>query len=207
MTGATGSAAHWDSAYDLGDATRSWFQDSPVQSLHMFDAADVGSADSVIDVGGGASTVADALLMRGFADLTVLDISAAGLRTAQQGLGEEAERVEWLVTDLLTWQPQRIYRVWHDRALFHFLTTTQARKQYADTLRAATEVGSVAVFGCFALDGPQSCSGLPVARYDAHGLAEELGTDWTLIAQEREGHLTPTGGNQPFTWGAFRRQS
>lgn len=207
MTGETGTAGHWDSAYDLGDTTRSWFQDSPVQSLRMFDAAAVTSADSVIDVGGGASTLADALLAQGFTDLSVLDISVTGLRTAKQRLGAAADRVNWLVTDLLTWQPHRTYRVWHDRAVFHFLTAPEARRRYARTLRAATDVGAVAVFGCFALDGPESCSGLPVARYDAHGLAGELGPDWVLIAEERDEHRTPTGANQPFTWAVLRRQS
>lgn len=148
----------------------------------------------------------DVLVSRGFSDLSVLDISPVGLDTAKARLGADAHRVSWLVTDLRTWQPGRTYRVWHDRAVFHFLTTVEARARYTDTLRAATDAGSVAVFGCFALDGPESCSGLPVARYDAAALAEQLGPEWTLIAQAREEHRTPGGGIQPFTWASFRRQ-
>lgn len=206
MANGAGSASHWDRAYDLGDTSRSWFQDNPDQSLHMLDVAGVTNGDSVLDVGGGASGLVDVLISRGFRDVTVLDISAIGLGTAKARLGADASRVSWLVTDLLSWRPNRSYRVWHDRAVFHFLTTVEVRAKYADTLRAATDAGSVAVFGCFALDGPDSCSGLPVARYDAAGLAEELGPQWTPIAQEREEHRTPGGGTQPFTWVSFRRQ-
>jgi hypothetical protein len=206
MANRAGSASHWNRAYALGDTTRSWFQDNPDQSLHMFDTAGVTNSDSVIDVGGGASVLVDVLISRGFRDVTVLDISANGLDTAKARLRADASRVSWVVTDLLSWRPDRSYRIWHDRAVFHFLTTVEARTKYADTLRNAIDTGSVAVFGCFALDGPESCSGLPVARYDAAGLAEELGPEWTPIAQEREEHCTPGGGTQPFTWVSFRRQ-
>lgn len=129
-------------------STRSSISSSTVH-VNAFDAAGVGSADNVIDVGGGSRLV-DALLIRGFADVTVLDISAAGLRTAQHRLGTDADRVDWVVTDLLTWQPARTYRVWHDQAVFHFLTTAEARARYGGALREATDTGSVAVLGCFA---------------------------------------------------------
>jgi hypothetical protein len=207
MTSQAGSASHWNRAYDLGDTTRSWFQDNPDQSLQMLDTAGVTSADSVLDIGGGASVLVDALLARGFGDVTVLDISAIGLDIAKVRLGADPDRVSWLVTDLLRWRPDRTYRVWHDRAVFHFLTTPQTRERYRQSLRAATEAGSVAVFGTFALDGPESCSGLPVARYDAANLADEFGEDWGLIASGGEEHRTPSGGMQPFTWTAFGRRS
>ncbi len=198
-------AAHWDDAYAQGDATRSWFQDAPRMSLRMLDAAGVTAADSLVDVGGGASPLAGALLARGFRDVTVLDISAAGMRCARQRLGPRAARVHWLTADVRAWQPHRRFAVWHDRAVFHFLTTEPDRRNYLRTLAAATAADAVAVFGCFAPDGPPRCSGLPVARYGPRELAAELGSGWTLIAEEREAHTTPAALVQPFTWVALRR--
>jgi trans-aconitate methyltransferase len=200
-------AAHWDEAYAQGAATRSWFQQQPGMSLGMLDAAGVVAADSVIDVGGGASALAGALLERGFGDITVLDVSVAGIRDARQRLGAQAGRVQWLIADVLTWLPVRHYRAWHDRAVFHFLTTAPDRQRYVRALDAATGPGAVAVFGTFAPDGPEHCSGLPVARYSAPGLAGQLGEQWALIRQDREEHLTPAGVIQPFTWAALRKQA
>ena len=198
-------AAYWDDAYGQGDATRSWFQGAPRMSLRMLDAAGVTAADSLIDVGGGASPLAGALLARGFRDVTVLDISAAGMEYARQRLGPQAAQVRWLTADVRTWQPLRRFAVWHDRAVFHFLTTEPDRRNYLRTLAAATAANAVAVFGCFAPDGPPRCSGLPVARYGPRELAAELGPGWTLIAEDREAHTTPAGLTQPFTWVALRR--
>jgi hypothetical protein len=200
------SGVHWDSAYKQGDTTRSWYQDEPIASLRMFDAAQVSPVDSVIDVGGGASTLVDALLGRGFSDISVLDVSVHGLAAAQHRLGDVASPVEWIVADVLAWRPSRSYSVWHDRAVFHFLTDEQARQRYIENLQTATEPGAVAIIGCFALDGPQACSGLPVARYDAAGLAEQLGRAWALEHSDRYQHTTPAGAVQPFTWAQFRRQ-
>ena len=204
---ADSTVSHWDDTYAAGETTRSWFQQHPGMSLRMFDAAGVQADASVIDVGGGASSLAGALLERGFGDVTVLDISAAGMAYARQRLGARAEQVSWLVADVRTWAPERRYAVWHDRAVFHFLISAEDRAQYLDVLEHATEPDAVAVFGCFAPDGPQYCSGLPVARYGAQDLAGELGSRWTLIAQDREEHRTPAGATQPFTWAALRRQS
>ena len=207
MAGEQDLATHWDEAYAEGEATRSWFQQQPGMSLRMLDATEVSPADSVIDVGGGASALAGALLERGFRDITVLDVSPVGIRAAWQRLGAEADHVQWLVADLLAWQPRRQYQVWHDRAVFHFLTSGQDRRRYLQALDAATGPGAIAVFGCFAPDGPLRCSGLPVARYSAPELAGELGDRWTLISRDREEHVTPAGAVQPFTWAALRKQA
>ena len=201
------AAAHWDAAYARGDDTRSWSEKYPDMSLRMLDSAGVSAADALIDVGGGASLLTGALLDRGFGDLTVLDISAAGMQHARQRLGPGADRVHWLTADILSWHPRRRYQVWHDRAVYHFLTTEEHRQQYLRTLDAATAVGAIAVFGCFAPDGPQHCSGLPVARYSPAQLARQVGAKWRSISQDREEHLTPAGTIQPFTWIALRRQS
>ena len=207
MADQAAAAAHWDAAYALGDDTRSWFEEHPGMSLRMLDAAGVSAADAVIDVGGGASPLAGALLDRGFGDLTVLDISAAGMRHAQDRLGARAGHVHWLTADVLSWNPRRRYRAWHDRAVFHFLTTDEDRQQYLRTLDAATAPGAVAVVGCFARDGPRQCSGLPVARYGPGDLAAELGRGWAVVTEDREEHITPNGLTQPFTWIALRRTS
>jgi hypothetical protein len=201
-----GSAEHWNDVYRSGATTRSWFQVVPTFSLKMLDAAGACERDSLIDVGGGATTLTDALLDQGYADVTVLDIAATALQVACERLGPQANRVEWVVADMLTWHPERRYRVWHDRAVFHFLTTHDERQRYLEVMNAATGPHSVAVFGCFAPDGPSSCSGLPTARYDTQALAAVLGADWMPVASEREEHITPNNAVQPFTWAAFRRQ-
>jgi trans-aconitate methyltransferase len=176
-------------------------------SLRMLAAAGISAADAVIDVGGGASPLTGALLDRGFLDLTVLDISSVGMQHARERLTSRANRVHWLTTDVLSWQPRRPYQAWHDRATYHLLTTGECHQQYLHTLNAATIPGAVAVFGCFAPDGPLECSGLPVARYSAAQLAREIGTRWLMISEDREEHITPSGAIQPFAWIALRRQS
>jgi trans-aconitate methyltransferase len=200
------AAAHWDAAYAQGDETLSWFEEHPDMSLRMLGSAGVVAADALIDVGGGASPLTRALLDRGFGDLTVLDISAAGIRHARDRLGPQADQVHWLTADVLSWHPRRRYQAWHDRAVFHFLTIEEHRQQYLHTLDTATAPGAIAVFGCFAPDGPQQCSGLPVARYSAAQLARQIGGEWLLISQDREEHITPAGTIQPLTWVALRRQ-
>jgi len=201
------AAAHWDAAYAQGDDTRSWYEEHPHMSLRMLGAARVSAADAVIDVGGGASPLTRVLLDRGFGDLTVLDISAAGIQHARACLGPRANQVHWLTADVLSWNPRRRYQAWHDRAVYHFLTSDEHRQQYLRTLDAATAPGAIAVFGCFAPDGPQYCSGLPVARYSPAQMACQVGAKWLLLSQDREEHITPAGTIQPFTWIALRRQS
>ena len=206
MAGQAETAAHWDAAYAQGDDKQSWFEEHPDMSLRMLGSAGVSAADALIDVGGGASPLTGALLDRGFRDLTVLDISAAGMQHARDRLGSRAGQVHWLTADVLSWHPRRHYQAWHDRAVYHFLTSGEHQQQYLRTLDTATAPGAIAVFGCFAPDGPQYCSGLPVARYSPAQLASQVGAKWLLISQEREEHVTPAGASQPFTWVALRRQ-
>jgi len=207
MTGHAQAAAHWDAAYAHDDDTRSWSEEHPGMSLRMLDAAGVSAAAALIDVGGGTSPLAGALLDRSFGDLTVLDISAAAIQHARDRLGPRADQVHWLTANVLSWHPPRRYQAWHDRAVYHFLTTDEHRQQYLHTLDAATDTGAIAVFGCFAPDGPQHCSGLSVARYSPAQLARQIGAKWLLISQDQEEHITPAGTIQPFTWIALRRQS
>lgn len=207
METATGLAEHWDQAYGHGDATRSWFQHEAARSLQLLEHAGIGPADSVIDVGGGSSPLAAALLARGHSDITVLDISLVGMRAAQQRLSAAARRVQWLFGDVRTWRPTRRYVVWHDRALFHFMTADQDRDAYLQALERATSTErAVAIFATFAPDGPPRCSGLPVSRYSAAELGAALGDRWQMIDEIRELHTTPSGVTQPFTWAAFRHE-
>jgi len=199
------AADHWDRAYSEGERTRSWFESEPVGSLRMFQLAGVSPGDGVIDAGGGASMLVDALLERGFDDVTVLDVSATGIQAARHRLGPSAGRVQWVVADLRNWRPARTYQVWHDRAVLHFLTAGADRQSYLETLTASTAAGAVAIFATFAPDGPHQCSRLPVARYSAHDLAALLGDRWSSVVDDREEHVTPAGAVQPFVWAVFRR--
>jgi len=201
------SGRHWEQTYAHGDTTRSWYQAEPRLSLRMLERANASTTDSLIDVGGGASTLVDALLNRRFEDVTVLDLAGEGLHIAQQRLGSAARAVTWLVEDLLAWEPSRTFAIWHDRAVLHFLTSDNERERYVRTLTRATRAGSLAIVGVFALDGPDHCSGLPVRRCDLADLAALLGDHWRTIDTDREEHTTPAGTIQPFTWASFRRRN
>lgn len=200
MTG----AAHWDGVYRGRPADQvSWFQTEPRVSLRLVRQALLGRRGAVLDVGGGTSTLVDALLAEDLADVTLLDVSATALATTVQRLA--GRTVEAVCADLLDWQPGRRYDVWHDRAVFHFLTRAADRAAYAERLAAALAPGGAAVIGTFAEDGPTSCSGLPTMRYDPVTLAATAGPGLTLEHAEREEHRTPGGAVQSFTWVVLRR--
>jgi trans-aconitate methyltransferase len=158
------AADHWVGVYASRDGQElTWFQPHAQTSLRLIEQLELAHDARILDVGGGASTLVDDLLERGFGDLTILDVSANALQVARARLGG-ARDVHWLERDLLTWQPERTYQLWHDRAVLHFLTAEEDRQRYVAALRSATAVGSAVVFGVFAADGPTSCSGLPVRR-------------------------------------------
>jgi len=198
------AAAHWDSAYaNHGGESASWYQATPQMSLELFGALGVGRDAGVIDVGGGASRLVDELVAKGFTDVDVLDLSGKALAESRRRLGGDAS-VGLLQADVLTWEPQRRYGLWHDRALFHFLVDAGDRNRYLQTLRSAVEANGAVVLATFAPDGPPTCSGLPVARYSTDDLVELLGRRFTRLAAHREEHVTPRGSIQPFTWVAGR---
>jgi 2-polyprenyl-3-methyl-5-hydroxy-6-metoxy-1,4-benzoquinol methylase len=199
--------AHWENVYDTRAATEvSWFQASPDMSLDLVHAAGANSRSSIIDVGGGASRLVDALLREGYADVTVLDISEQALAAAQSRLGDAATKVTWVVGDVTRWQPPRTYDIWHDRAAFHFLTEAADRQAYVERLMLALRSGAHAIIGTFALDGPERCSGLPVTRYDAAKLGQTLGSGFDLVESRRHDHRTPGGALQRFQFSLFRRR-
>jgi 2-polyprenyl-3-methyl-5-hydroxy-6-metoxy-1,4-benzoquinol methylase len=171
-------------------------------SLELIEALRVPPDAAVVDVGGGASSLVDHLLERGFSDLTVLDISAPALDEVGRRLGDAP--VLLLHEDLLEWRPLRRYDVWHDRAVFHFLVTEPDRRRYIDTLQAAIRPDGLVILATFASDGPEVCSGLPVSRYSADELIQMLGHTFRPLATRREVHITPRGTAQPFTWLAGR---
>ncbi len=196
---------HWERVYGGSDPHElSWYQREPAVSLELLDALGVAPTDGIVDAGGGASHLVDRLLDRGFSDVTVLDVSGTALEEARARLGGRASAVTWLVEDVRAWRPGRRFDAWHDRALLHFLVEPADRARYLDTLRLALRPGGAVVIATFALDGPETCSGLPVVRHDAGAIASALGPDFELIAERREEHLTPRGRVQPFTWAALR---
>lgn len=193
---------HWDAAYARAGAERvSWHQDDPVLSLSLFDELEVRSDTPVIDVGGGASVLVDRLVERGFTDVSVVDASPVALALVRARLPAAAlARVHLLHGDVLAWRPARRFGAWHDRAVFHFLVDPDDRARYLATLRAATVEGGLVIVGTFAADGPETCSGLPVARYSPEELVAALGPGFEPLVTRREEHVTPTGRVQPFTW-------
>ena len=193
-------ARHWDDAYSSRSFTgMSWFQAEPTLSLELTALLRVEATAPVIDIGGGSSPLVDRLVAGGFGDVTVLDVSEAALRDAQARIGE-APGVTWLHKDVLEWRPARRYGLWHDRAVFHFLTDHADRDRYLENLAEGILAGGAVIMATFAEDGPEYCSGLPVARYSADDLAGVLGRDFEIVATRRELHTTPSGGVQPFTW-------
>jgi len=192
---------HWNQVYETkGADDLSWFQARPEMSLRLIAATGVAKADAILDVGGGTSTLVDHLLDEGYRDLTVLDISGAALNQAQARLGGRANLVRWIETDITAFRADQQFRVWHDRAVFHFLTEPDDQRRYAAALAQALPVGAHAIIGTFAIDGPEKCSGLPVARYDSERMVAVLGSTFRLIEQVDEIHLTPWQSEQRFSF-------
>ena len=197
--------SHWEKVYTKAEDMVSWFQENPTASLRLIRDAGATPHSRIIDIGGGASRLIDALLKQGFLAPTVLDISASALKTAKTRLGAASAKVEWIVADVTKWTPAKCYDIWHDRAAFHFLTKTADRDAYIDRLCSAIAPGGQVIIGTFALDGPEKCSGLPVQRYDSRSLADVLGPAFELADGFTELHRTPWGSIQRFHFSRFRR--
>lgn len=200
-----GTTEHWDTVYATKpfDET-SWFQAWPEPSLRLLSSV-AQPRSAVIDVGGGASTLVDALLDQGWSDITILDVSTKALAVVRTRLRERQHLVSVIAADVLSWQPNRRYEAWHDRAVFHFLTEARERQRYVAAAAGAVAPGGAAIIGVFAADGPTHCSGLPTTRYTAEDLGATFTPAFQLIHSEREEHTTPSGTTQPFTWVVLRR--
>ena len=210
--GDAGRQAHWENVYTTkGENEVSWFQESPAPSLELIVQAGATSNSAIIDIGGGASRLVDHLVEQGFEDVTVLDLSGAALAAAksrlESQLGASAGRVNWIVADATTFEPVKPYDIWHDRAAFHFLTDTNDRAAYIDRLGRGLKIGGHAIIATFAPDGPEKCSGLPVARYDGTSLARTLGAAFRQLHTQRHEHATPWNSRQIFQFSIFRRES
>lgn len=204
----TDQRAHWDRVYTEKRAEEvSWRQEEPTFSMNLIARTGVSPDAAIVDIGGGASTLVDHLIERGFRDVSVLDIAAPALKQAEARLGSRSTDVRWIVGDVTTWRPARTHRLWHDRAVLHFLTDPKMQAAYAETLRMALDDDGWAIIAGFAPGGPDKCSGLEVVQHDGVSLVQLLGDEFQLMATQGEIHLTPWGAEQAFRYHLFRRRS
>jgi SAM-dependent methyltransferase len=197
---------HWEKIYtDRSPLEVSWYQQEPTMSLQLIRNTQLAHDAPIIDVGGGASLLLDYLCNEGYTNIAVLDISAKALASAQERLGDRAGNVEWYAEDIVKFNPPKQFAVWHDRAVFHFLTDKSDRNGYVSVLKRALQPNGHFIIGAFSIDGPTKCSGLDIVQYDAKKLVSELGEGFELIEERSEVHVTPAGGKQHFTYFRFRR--
>ena len=198
---------HWESIYRTKDVhTVSWFQPEARESIDLITRFAPDRTAPIIDVGGGASVLVDDLLSAGYTDLSVLDVSETALEISRQRLGDKAAKVKWIAGDVRDAHLDREYMVWHDRAVFHFLTDAADRKAYVAQVERTVRPGGYVLVATFAEDGPATCSGLPVVRYSAESLHSEFGPAFRIVTSEHEDHHTPAGRAQSFLYCLCRRE-
>ncbi|HEY0852826.1 MAG TPA: class I SAM-dependent methyltransferase [Bradyrhizobium sp.] len=199
--------SHWQNVYlNKGEQQVSWTQFDPQPSLGLIEKFAARPDASIVDIGGGASRLVDALLAHGFSAITVLDLSEAALQSAKARLGGQGAAVQWIAADATAWQPPLPFDVWHDRAAFHFLVDASDRAAYIDRLHAGVKPGGHAIIATFAPDGPEKCSGLPVQRYDPESLSKTVGSAFDLVEHQPHRHVTPWGATQSFQFSVLRRR-
>lgn len=203
------SKTHWDSIYGTkAPESVSWYAAHLALSMEYVRKAAPGKGASIIDVGGGESTLVDDLLVAGYRRIAVLDISVTALEVAKHRLGMNSQKVRWLAGDILDMKlPAASYDVWHDRAVFHFLTSDEQRQRYVDQVLNALKPGGFAVVGTFGPEGPEQCSGLPVARYEPDELHAKFGKPFQLIDSSMEVHVTPWDAPQQFVYCFCKRRA
>jgi ubiquinone/menaquinone biosynthesis C-methylase UbiE len=194
--------SHWEKVYKTkAPDALSWYQPHLETSLALIERTGAGPSSAIIDVGGGESTLADDLLSRGYRKITVLDISATAMRVCKKRLGALTEKIEWLVADVTHTELKRnVYDIWHDRAVFHFLTGIEQRAAYIRNVARSVKRGGHVIVGTFGPEGPMKCSGLDVMRYDANSLHDQFGARFRLLESSRELHRTPFGATQQFLY-------
>ena len=199
--------AHWETVYETKAPTEvSWYQPHLDLSLQLIVRTGVSSEAGIIDIGGGPSTLVDDLLARGFRNITVLDISSTALGISKARLGESAQTVTWLEADVLDGPlPKQTYGVWHDRAVFHFLTDARDRRKYVAAIECSVKPMGHVIIATFGLDGPTKCSGLDVVRYDLGHLKAEFDDNFVLVESHNETHRTPVGTTQQFSYCRFQK--
>jgi 2-polyprenyl-3-methyl-5-hydroxy-6-metoxy-1,4-benzoquinol methylase len=197
--------SHWEKVYTSKEPSDvSWYQPHLRLSLELIERSGISQQDHIIDVGGGASTLVDDLLNRGYRNITVLDVSAQAIDISKRRLGHAATKIEWVVDDAThATLAKGHYRLWHDRAVFHFLTNAEDRQSYISQIHHALRPDGFVVISTFSLDGPRKCSGLEVCRYSAETLLVELGDGFQLVESRSENHLTPSNATQAFIYCLF----
>ena len=204
----TGSKKHWEQAYTAKSPDEvSWFEETPATSLSLVDEAGIGAEASILDVGGGASHLARELHGRGHRDITVADISSAALEAARGEIPANATGVSFVQADVRDHDFGRQFDLWHDRAVFHFMVEPADRDAYLATMVRTLRSDGYLILATFGPEGPKQCSGLPVSRYDAEGLARLLGEDFRPLASELHVHGTPSGNSQQFQYAMFQRRA
>lgn len=195
---------HWEKVYSSKSPVEvSWYQSEPVLSLRLIKDAGIDMSAAIIDVGGGASNLVAKLCKSGYSDLSVLDISANALAHAKLRMKGAPCDVQWYEEDVTRFKPPRQFDLWHDRAVFHFLTSPEDRNCYVEVLKKALKPGSHMVIMAFAVDGPAKCSGLDIIQYDSGKMTAALGSDFELAEEGVEMHTTPSGGSQKFAFFRF----
>ena len=199
--------SHWEGIYSGKSPLEvSWYQKEPVLSLQLIEDTGISTDAAIIDIGGGASILVDHLNERGYKHLAVLDISGNALAYAKKRLAAAADDIEWFEADITTFQSSHQFDLWHDRAVFHFLTDANDRKRYIKTLKQTLKPGGHLIMAAFAIGGPTKCSGLDIVQYDANKLLAELGSGFTLVEENAEIHVTPTDQEQQFVYFRFVRE-
>ncbi|MFA6057563.1 MAG: class I SAM-dependent methyltransferase [Taibaiella sp.] len=196
---------HWENIFtNKQDNQKSWFEDYPAISMQLITEQNLDKDAAIIDIGGGDSHLVDALIAAGYTNITVLDISEKALDNARVRLGKPGDNVKWIVADICTFIPEEKYDLWHDRAVFHFLTGESEREQYIQTAQNALTPGSKLIIGTFSLDGPEKCSNLPVQRYNVPALQLQFKPRFLMEKGNRFTHITPFQTTQSFTFCVFR---
>ena len=196
---------HWENVYTTKSSNEvSWFQSHSTKSLELINSIDLPLSASLIDVGGGASVLVDDLIKLGYSNLNILDISPAALKTSQKRLGNASKQVKWIEADITEERLKALkIDLWHDRAVFHFLTEKDQRQRYIDNLNHILNKGGHVIIATFADDGPQKCSGLDICQYNEKSLVLELGDNFTLVSHHKEAHQTPFNTKQNFIYCHF----
>lgn len=196
---------HWEEVYETKNPDQvSWTQETPKTSLDFIHSFGLDKTAKVIDVGGGDSKLVDCLLEEGYENITVLDISEKALDKAKTRLGEKAQKVNWVVSDITEFKTQNTYDIWHDRATFHFLTTTEQISNYLDIARK--NVNGFMLIGTFSTNGPTKCSGLAIKQYDEQSLSAQFKNGFEQLKCTTEDHTTPFGTVQNFLFCSFERK-
>jgi ubiquinone/menaquinone biosynthesis C-methylase UbiE len=199
--------SHWEEIYKTKPPTGvSWYQTRPSLSLKLIEATGIQKGQGIIDVGGGSSMLVDCLMDEGYKDLAVLDISGQSLMIAKARLGDREDDVEWYEADATEFQPPRQFHLWHDRAVFHFLTDERDRRKYVNVLKGALMPEGHLVMATFAIDGPKRCSGLDTVQYDKESMSLELGDEFVLMENVDEAHFTPGDKEQKFAYFVYQRK-